>query len=354
MKKITKINNEGYFKLAVELNTVLIEAIIQTAGGIKMEVVPDFFIVKLPLPFKMDHVNCYLIRGNNGWSIIDTGLNYPPSTSLWEKTFENFKIKNSEIEGIYLSHLHPGHYGASGWLQELTGAPVYMIKTEIMNVDQTWKKGRTNAPVVGELFKENGMPPNLIADMLDNMAGMLNYIQPHPTLSQLPEGEKVDLGGRWFDVVPTPGHSDGHISFFNDVEGILISGDHLLPASSSSISLWPTSHPNPLELFIDSLKCIGNLPVKMVLPAHGPVFYNCCERVTELLDYHHDRLGVIADLAGSGATAYQICVRLLGGSLSLSEIRFALTEILAYLAFLQSRSMVNSRLEGGIVNYRKV
>lgn len=319
-----------------------------------MEVVSNIFKVMIPLPFKKTDVNCYLLRGKNGWSIIDTGLNYMPATSVWENTFANLKIKYSEIEGIYLSHLHPAHYGASGWLQELTGAPVYMNKTEIINVDQTWKKGRTNVPVVGELFKENGMPPNIIAEALDNMADIFNFIQPHPTLSLLPDGEKVDLGVGWFEVVHSPGHSDGHISFFNEVDGILISGDHLLPTTSSNISLWPTSHPNPLELFLDSLEKIGNLPVKLVLPAHGPVFTDCRGRVNELLDYHHNRLSKIADLAGNGANAYQICVKLFGGDLSISEIRFALTEILAYLAFLQSRSMVTSRLESGIVTYRKV
>lgn len=320
-----------------------------------MEVVPNIFLVRLPLPSKLDHVSCYLLRGKTGWSVIDTGLNCPASTAVWENTFKNLGIKYSDIERICVSHLHPCHYGASGWLQALTGAPVYLNRTEIANVDQTWKKGRTNVPVVGELFKENGMPHGLISEALDKMADILNAVQPHPALSPLPEEEKLEMGGRWFEVVNTPGHSDGHVSFFSRDDGILISGDHLLPAASSSISLWPTSHPNPLELFLASLEGVGGLPVKLVLPGHGHAFEDCPGRVRELFDYYEKRLTGIPGMAGTGASAYQICARLFGADLPLAETRFAaLTETLACLAYLDSKSRVSSRLEGGVVTYRRV
>lgn len=318
-----------------------------------MEVAANIFIIKLPLPFKLDHINCYLLKGKNGWNVIDTGLNYTPSTSTWEEAFKDMDVNYSDIEGIYVTHYHPDHYGAAGWLQELTGAPVYMHRTESLFVDQMWKKGRANIPVIGELFKENGMPPNLISEVLDNMVGIWNVVQPHPRLSLLSGEEKVELGGRVLEIIHTPGHSDGHICFFDRNEGILISGDHLLPKISSNISLWPTSHPNPLDLFLNSLKTIRDLPVKLVFPSHGPVFRDSLGRVDELLDHHRERLSRISDLANSGATAYQICESLFGTSLTVHEIRFALTETLAHLAYLESKSEVYSRQEQGIVIYRR-
>ncbi|MCL6611061.1 MAG: MBL fold metallo-hydrolase [Peptococcaceae bacterium] len=319
-----------------------------------MEVVPNIFIIKLPLPFKIDHVNCYLLRDKNGWSIIDTGLNYPPSTAVWEDTFAGLGIRYGDIKGIYVSHMHPCHYGAAGWLQELTGAPVFMNRAEITSVDQTWKKGRTNVPVVGELFKENGMPHGLISEVLENMTGVQSIIQPHPALSPLAEDGKVEMGGRWFEVINTPGHSEGHVIFFSADDGVLISGDHLLPSAASNVCLWPTSHSNPLELFLASLEKVGRLPVKLVLPAHGEAFTDCSGRIHDLTDYYHERLVQIAGLAGAGSTAYQICTRLFGADLTSFEIRFALTETLACLAYLEGKSMVVSRLVNGIVTYRKM
>ncbi|MHB8155864.1 MAG: MBL fold metallo-hydrolase [Desulfocucumaceae bacterium] len=318
-----------------------------------MEVAPNIYCVRLPLPFKLDHVNCYLLKGKNGWKIIDTGLNYPLSTSVWEKSFNELGLKFGDIEGIFITHYHPDHYGASGWLQELTGAPVYIHSIDYNFVDQMWKKGRINVPVIGELFKENGMPPNLLAEVLDNLTGIFNFIHPHPSLSQLSGGEMVELGGRIFEVIHTPGHSDGHISFFCEEEGILFSGDHLLPRISSNISLWPTSNPNPLGLFLDSLKKIKTLPVRVVIPAHGEPFGDSVGRVDELLEHHQGRLALVFDLVGAGSNAYNICTSLFGTDLSLHEFRFALTETLAHLAFLEDKSLVFSRQEGGIVIYRK-
>ncbi len=318
-----------------------------------MEVAANIFKIELPLPFKLDHVNCYLLRGISGWAIIDTGINYPSSTDAWQNEFKKMGLEYSDIEAIYVTHYHPDHYGASGWLQELTGAPVFMHRTESVFVEQMWKKGRVNIPVIGELFKENGMPPNLVSEVLDNIASVFNYIQPYPSLSLLSGGEKVDMGGRIFEVMHTPGHSDGHICFYCQGEDLLISGDHLLPKMSSNIGLWPTSHPNPLELFLSSIESIGRLPVKWALPAHGSVITDCPGRVAELLEHHQNRLTRIADLAGSGSTAYQICIKIVGTDLTFHDIRFALTETLAHLAYLESKAEVYSRQENGIVIYRK-
>jgi len=318
-----------------------------------MEVVPNIFLVKLPLPSKIGHVNCYLLQGGNGWSIIDTGLNHPASNCVWEQTLTGLNIKYGDIEGIYVSHMHPGHYGASGWLQELTGAQVYMSRCEIEKVQQTWKKGRTSVPVVGELLKENGIPAVLLTEVLDSINQTLTAVQPHPDLSPLPEGGEVTIGGRGFEVVKAPGHSDGHISFFCRDEGILFSGDNLLSPDSSGISLWPTSHPNPLELFLTSLELQGGLPVNIVLPGHGSAFSDCAGRVADLKKHYRLRLDRVAQLAGTGATAYQICLKLLGENTAPGEMLFLLTETLAHLAYLESKSRVTSRLECGVVTYRK-
>ncbi|MFZ5596051.1 MAG: MBL fold metallo-hydrolase [Bacillota bacterium] len=319
-----------------------------------MEVAPNIFLVKLPLPFKLDHVNCYLCRGNNGWTIIDTGLNYPPSTIVWKKTFDNLGLKYSDITAIYVTHYHPDHFGSAGWLQELTGAPVYMHRNEDVFIEQMWKKGRVNIPVIGDLFKEHGMPPGLVDEVLDNLTGIWSVVQPYPVLSFISEGDRVEIGGRIFDIILTPGHSDGHICFLCREEGLLISGDHLLSKISSNISLWPASHPNPLESYLSSLKMIADLPVSKVLTAHGPEVNDCRGRVEELLEHHRDRLEQVSMLTGSGATAYSICTRLFGTDLNLHEIRFALTETLAHLACLESRGHVFSRQDAGIVIYRKV
>lgn len=43
----------------------------------------DLYQLRLPLPFALNHVNIYLLRGPQGWTILDTGLNTPPAQAVW-------------------------------------------------------------------------------------------------------------------------------------------------------------------------------------------------------------------------------------------------------------------------------
>ncbi len=317
-----------------------------------MEIEKNIYKIVLPLPFKPDSINCFLLRGGDGWDIIDTGLNYSSARDVWENFFQNGLVALNDIRAIYLTHYHSDHYGMAGWLQNLTGAPVYIHRSESSQVEQLWKKGRLNFPLVGDLFSEHGMPAALSVEVVDNMSGILTHVQPHPILSYLNGDEEIEMGCRRFRVLHTPGHSNGHICFFCKEDGILISGDHILPTITSNISLWPTSHPNPLELFLTSLEMTGCLPISKVLPAHGNMFTDCAARADQLIEHYRIRLALITDMAGSGTSAYNICVKVFGDDLSLHELRFAMAETLAHLAYLESRGRVVSRRDGGIIVYK--
>ena len=42
--------------------------------GEAIEVAPGILWVRLPLPFRLDHVNVYLVADDGGWAVVDTGL----------------------------------------------------------------------------------------------------------------------------------------------------------------------------------------------------------------------------------------------------------------------------------------
>jgi len=89
-----------------------------------------FSKLRLPLPFRLDHVNCYAVKGRDGWTIVDAGLNYDPARKAWLEFMDRHGFSAGEITGIYITHYHPDHYGAAGWLQQLSGAPVHMSPTD--------------------------------------------------------------------------------------------------------------------------------------------------------------------------------------------------------------------------------
>ena len=77
--------------------------------------------MQLPLPFALRIVNCYLIQDNDGWTIVDTGINIPQAQAVWRLTFDSLSIRPRDIKRLVLTHMHPDHYGMAGWFQELCG-----------------------------------------------------------------------------------------------------------------------------------------------------------------------------------------------------------------------------------------
>ena len=81
--------------------------------------------VTIPLPFRLNHVNCFLAEGARGWTIIDAGLNTKVSRDSWQPIIAKHGVKD-----IILTHYHPDHFGYAGTLQQLTDAEVWMTKVD--------------------------------------------------------------------------------------------------------------------------------------------------------------------------------------------------------------------------------
>src|SRR6185295_15928786 len=93
-------------------------------------VAEGIYQVRVPLPFALNIVNCYLLRDGDGWAVVDTGLNTPPAQEAWQAAFSFLNIAPATIKRIILTHSHPDHYGMAGWFQSLCAGdavpPVYL------------------------------------------------------------------------------------------------------------------------------------------------------------------------------------------------------------------------------------
>src|SRR5260370_35665808 len=58
-------------------------------GTIK-NVAPGIFWLRMPLPFQLNHINLWLVEGNDGWTIGDTGIKTQATRDFREKTFPHF------------------------------------------------------------------------------------------------------------------------------------------------------------------------------------------------------------------------------------------------------------------------
>ncbi|MBA4538624.1 MBL fold metallo-hydrolase [Bacillus aquiflavi] len=289
--------------------------------------------IGIPVPFPMKYVYCYLFEHVDGYVLIDAGFNDRNAKAAWKQFFQQCNIHAKKIKTIYLTHFHPDHAGLAGWMQQLTGADVYMHEIDLNMINQVWGEDSLQTKLVEEMNLNHGVPRQLSADISIHMDLIAHHVHPLPQIKPLMT-EEVEFGGKTWEVIHTPGHSNGHICFYQKEKGLLISGDHILDKITPNISLWPGASNTPLHDYIQSLRKIKELHVEKAFPGHGDIINRVNERIEQLIHHHKVRLKEMEELAHH-QTAYQVADHIFAKKkLSPHQWRFAIAETIAHLEYL--------------------
>ena len=309
--------------------------------------------VETPMPFPPGHINCYIVQSAKGFILVDTGLNYPPAHQAWQKAFDSLGIRPSQVESILLTHFHPDHYGGASWLQQLTGSPVFIHRLDALLCEAFWRKEKDKVSSFAEHFILNGMHSEEVRLTLDNISRIFSLVEPAPEITFLPAEDADGVFAGKLKTIWTPGHSDGHVCYFEAKSGTLLSGDHLLADITPNISFWPMSRPNPLKDYLRSLDALQSLAINSILPGHGCPFEDAAGRIQRIKEHNGERLGLVAEAAGSGHTPYDISRSIFGKNLSLDQKRMALGETLSHLHYLEREGFVTAGYLDGVNIYAK-
>jgi glyoxylase-like metal-dependent hydrolase (beta-lactamase superfamily II) len=156
--------------------------------------------------------NCYLFRrdGSDRALIVDPG----DESDRLLRAIDELRV---QLDGILLTHTHFDHVGAVAPVAEATGAEVWVPAIE--------------KPVLADIMSFVPWP---------GFGPYESYDAEH-TLSG---GEKLELADFEIDVIFTPGHSPGHVTFSIPDEEVIFSGDVLFQGSVGRTDLpggdWPT------------------------------------------------------------------------------------------------------------------
>ncbi|MCP3937997.1 MAG: MBL fold metallo-hydrolase [Actinomycetia bacterium] len=269
--------------------------------------------LQLPINFTgLGHVNCYILDDDRGAALIDPGL---PGRAAWKAlraglTKADLRVK--DIHTVIVTHSHPDHFGQAGKLRREAGARVITHKDFRLfwesDEDDEEPLENVNSPADNvHLVNEEGktlwgskqrmtMPRHrrLMYSLMKTRVGQVFIPTPRPT-DRVSDGNIIELAGREFSAVHTPGHTIDHLCLHDPEEGLLFAGDHVLPTITPHISgMW--HGPDPLRAFFDSLDKVASYDdVDLVLPAHGLTFDDVADRVGHIKVHHHERLDILRE-----------------------------------------------------------
>lgn len=317
--------------------------------GEAAEVAEGVYQLKVPVPFPLVFVSVYLVEGDDDWTIIDTGYDYPEGREVWESGGRQVGLDlDRDVGRIVVTHFHPDHLGLARWFQERSGAPVYMLEGEIQHSREVWNNP-DHASFAGHLVR-GGMDRTLAERAAAQMRAKLSL--PGEVLP-LQEGEKIEIGAGAARVLHAPGHADYQVMLYDEGRKILFSADHVMLEITPNIGLWPDTKGCPLARYLESLSSLRGLDADLVLPGHGPLFHDFDGRVDELLLHHEERLDLMQRALGDEPrTPFAVSRELFRYTLSLYERCFALAETLAHLEYLVSEGRAE-RVEDGYVAFRE-
>ncbi len=304
----------------------------------------DIVQVQIPLPYMLNIVNVYLLRGPGGWTLLDTGLNSAAARSQWKSAMNALGISPADIEKIVLTHMHPDHFGMAGWWQRQTEEPIPLYLPEAERAQAQVFYQRADTPVIHQWMLDCGMDQATVDAVEKALLGTRDLTQPHPIQqSYLAAGARLQLGERAVRAIHAPGHSDGQFIFFDEEDGILFCGDHVLMKITPNIGSWPHSQADPLGRYMESLRELSALPVRLALPGHRWLISDWRGRIEELLAHHDLRLNQTLEAIEMGRqTVYEIAAHLFNlERLTAHEWRFAMAEALAHLHCLSARGKVS-------------
>jgi glyoxylase-like metal-dependent hydrolase (beta-lactamase superfamily II) len=267
-----------------------------------VEVAPNVLRFELPIRLPgLGHVNCYAIVDRDGAAVVDPGL---PGPGTWRAIQDRLRKADLEVRHVHtvlVTHSHPDHFGGAARFARESGAQVVAHRSfsfgppaassqpevsaddlaaerasegetsseepDTANEEALAPFGRGRTPWGGERPRP-GLRTRLKWMAMRRMSGRIVPIITHP----VEHGDVLELGGREWFVVHTPGHTTDHFCLHDPDSGVFLAGDHVLPTITPHIS-GIASSPDPLASFFYSLDRVAEISgVKQVLPAHGHPF----------------------------------------------------------------------------------
>jgi glyoxylase-like metal-dependent hydrolase (beta-lactamase superfamily II) len=323
-----------------------------------VEVTPGVLWVRLKLPFRLNHVNIYLLADGDGWTMVDSGFGNEESIAAWTTLFEG-PLSHVKVSRLIVTHSHPDHVGLAGWIVERFNCPLYMSQIEYLQSVYHQSRGteeRKNAQRL--FFRRHGMDEGLTDKLLGRGQEYLKRVSVlPPSYRRISHGDEISIGTRRFKVITGGGHALDQVMLYCAADKLFLSADQVLSKISPNVSVWAVEpDQNSLGEYLASLASLTTtLPYDViVLPGHGVPFYGLKTRIKQLADHHEERCRLIADACRETAKTSRELVPVVFHKypLDVHQMGFASGELIAHVNYMLVEGRLKAELTDGVLQFR--
>ncbi len=300
--------------LAAGLSEDLVERFLSTPNTNRepvrrIEFRPNYIChpVRTPTKPPATHTNCYLIYTTDELLIIDPGSPYEDEQQALASSIDDLVAGGRRIREIVLTHFHPDHVGGVNALRQHLGDGVKVAAHR------------------------------LTAEPIADAVSVDRFIEDDEVI-KLSGSPEINLR-----ALHTPGHARGHLCFYEQRTGTLISGDNIV--GLGSVLIDPPE--GNMRDYLDSLERMRALPnLSVIFGGHGPAIANPDARLGEYISHRLDREQKILEAVRGGATTPKDIVAVVYTDVSPKAHAMAERAVLAHLEKLSAEGLVSEDPDG--------
>jgi len=309
------------------------------APGQVVQVAPGVLAIRLSLPFRLDHVNLYLIEDDSGYALVDTGLATDCSRAEWEMLLAG-PLSGIRLTRVIVSHSHPDHIGLAGWLCR-------RFEVDLLTSQTTWltcqhislSPGALDTLPYRSIFKRHGLDgptTDIVVTQGHRYLAMVEELPP--TFTRIVAGDALRIGGRDFQVLSGDGHAAEQVMLYCAADRLFLAADQVLAKITPNVSVWAADPDgDPLALYLRSLAALRSQVAEdvLVLPGHQLPFYGLHRRCDALHAHHEHRCQLIEQACASEPhSVAELVPVLFPRQLDPHQLGFAFSEAHAHVNYL--------------------
>lgn len=315
--------------------------------------------LELPTPFPVGPVTVYVAEApaeapGEPLTLIDTGPRTRDTQAALESGLAQLGYSPGDLGRLVVTHAHADHFGLAADLVAASGAEVWTHPWNVAALDDYETDRDQRVAFYAELLRQAAVPDEVLAVVGTATQGVSRFARPVGVDGTLDEGDRLQLAGREWQVLHTPGHTAGLICLYEPQSRTLLSSDHLLADISSN----PVVEPPPpgqaerlrsLALYRASLQRVADMDIARALPSHGPVIHDVAALVERRLAFHEQRLARVLEALRYGARTTWDVTHALFPDTSPLDTFLAVSEVIGHLDLLEMEGRIAAQNAGGVL-----